>query len=80
MITVNKNFILIFNESDLTNYKLFNLKNNKKLLFKLPSTHNLFYQSMDNSCNLLNLISIWKNNYGTILLCFIKIKHIITFN
>ena len=70
MITVNKSFILLLNESDLINYKLFNLKNNKKLLFKLPSTHNLFHQSMDNSCNLLNLISIWKNNYNDFVMFY----------
>jgi hypothetical protein len=70
MITVNKSFIILLNETDLINYKLFNLKNNKKLLFKLPSTHNLFHQSMDSSCNLLNLISIWKNNYNDFVMFY----------
>lgn len=64
MVTINKNFLNIVYKTNYNIFKLFDLKNNKKLLFKLPSTHNLFHQSMDSSCNLLNLVSIWKNKYN----------------
>ena len=70
MVIINKNFLNIVYKTNYNIFKLFNLKNNKKLLFKLPSTHNLFHQSMDSSCNLLNLISIWKNNYNDFVMFY----------